>query len=103
MLLRGVDERGFTFFTNFESAKGRALDATGVAALEDGWFLIQSPAPYQLIRGLEHETAYLPNEFVFERRVVQTGRDAFLGCEWRRGLRWATVARSTNDCLGKRM
>ena len=43
---------------------------TGIAALEDGWFLIQSPAPYQLTQGLEHETAYLPNEFVFERRVV---------------------------------
>ena len=43
--------------------------ATGVAALEDGWFLIQSPAPYHLIKGLEHETAYLPNEFIFERRV----------------------------------
>jgi hypothetical protein len=42
---------------------------TGLAALEDGWFLIQSPAPYQLTRGLEHETAYLPNEFMFERRV----------------------------------
>ena len=42
---------------------------TGVAALEDGWFLIQSPAPYELRPGAEHETSYLPNEFVFERRV----------------------------------
>jgi hypothetical protein len=42
---------------------------TGLAAVEDGWFLIQSPAPYQLTKDLEHETSYLPNEFVFERRV----------------------------------
>ena len=43
--------------------------ATGLAALEAGWFLIQSPAPYPLIPGAEHEVSYLANEFVFERRV----------------------------------
>ena len=43
--------------------------ATGLAALEDGWCLLQSPAPYSLQPGDEHVTAYLPNEFVFERRV----------------------------------
>lgn len=43
--------------------------ATGVAALEDGWCLIQSPAPYQLQPDKEYETSYLPNEFVFERRI----------------------------------
>ena len=43
--------------------------ANGVAALEDGWCLIQSPAPYPLHPGAEHGTSYLPNEFVFERRV----------------------------------
>ena len=41
----------------------------GVEALEDGWCLLQSPAPYQLQPGAEHATSYLPNEFVFERRV----------------------------------
>ncbi len=44
--------------------------ATGLAALEDGWFLLQSPAPYAVHPGSEHETSYLPNEFVFERRVA---------------------------------
>ncbi len=43
--------------------------ANGVAALEDGWCLIQSPAPYPLHPGEEHGTSYLPNEFVFERRI----------------------------------
>ena len=42
---------------------------TGVHALRDGWCMLQSPAPYSLHPGLEHETSYLPNEFVFERRV----------------------------------
>jgi hypothetical protein len=43
--------------------------ASGVAALEDGWFLLQSPALLPLAPGAEHEVGYLPNEFVFERRV----------------------------------
>ena len=37
VLLRGVDERGFRFFTNYRSAKGRDLDARGRAALTWGW------------------------------------------------------------------
>ncbi len=37
VLLRGVDERGFVFFTNRRSAKGRALDATGRASLSFVW------------------------------------------------------------------
>jgi hypothetical protein len=43
--------------------------ATGVAALEDGWMLLQSPAPYALEPGQEHGTSYLANEFIFERRI----------------------------------
>ena len=42
---------------------------TGLSALKDGWFLIQSPAPYALHPGNEHEVSYLVNEFVFERRI----------------------------------
>ncbi len=42
---------------------------TGVKALQDGWFLLQSPAPYMLHPGAEHGTSYLPNEFIFERTV----------------------------------
>jgi pyridoxamine 5'-phosphate oxidase len=37
VLLRGLDERGFWFFTNRESAKGRALAATPYASLTFGW------------------------------------------------------------------
>ena len=43
--------------------------ASGAAALEDGWCLLQSPAPQPLPPGDEHAVGYLPNEFVFERRV----------------------------------
>ncbi|MFT7475830.1 MAG: pyridoxamine 5'-phosphate oxidase [Verrucomicrobiales bacterium] len=37
VLLRGVDERGFTFFTNYGSAKAEAIESTGVAALTFHW------------------------------------------------------------------
>ncbi len=54
---------------------GKPPYETGVSALEDGWCMLQSPAPYALHPGLEHETSYLPNEFVFERRIdVSEGR-----------------------------
>lgn len=38
VLLRGVDDRGFMFYTNFESDKAKALDATGLASLTFHWF-----------------------------------------------------------------
>ena len=37
VLLRGVDERGFAFFTNYESRKGRELEANPRAALVFFW------------------------------------------------------------------
>jgi hypothetical protein len=46
---------------------------TGAAALEDGWFLLQSPSPWPRPPGTEYDVGTLPNEFVFERRVDATG------------------------------
>jgi pyridoxamine 5'-phosphate oxidase len=37
VLLKGVDERGFTFFTDYRSQKGSDLDATPAAALVFFW------------------------------------------------------------------
>ncbi len=37
LLLKGVDERGFVFYTNFESRKGEELLATGLAAMCFHW------------------------------------------------------------------
>ena len=37
VLLRGYDEQGFVFFTNYESRKGRELDANPHAALAFHW------------------------------------------------------------------
>ncbi len=67
---------GWAFFDGAKGAAsvlpekgGRPPYATGLAALEDGWFMLQSPAPYALQPGAEHGTSYLPNEFIFERTV----------------------------------
>ena len=40
VLLRGVDERGFAFFTNFNSRKGRELEANPKAALCIHWITL---------------------------------------------------------------
>ena len=37
VLLRGVDDRGVVFYTNFESRKGRELDANSFAAVAFHW------------------------------------------------------------------
>jgi pyridoxamine 5'-phosphate oxidase len=37
VLLKGVDHRGFSFFTNYDSEKGRHLDANPFAALAFYW------------------------------------------------------------------
>lgn len=41
MLLKGVDRRGFVFFTNYESRKGRELLANPRAALVFHWAALQ--------------------------------------------------------------
>jgi pyridoxamine 5'-phosphate oxidase len=41
VLVRGVDERGVRFFTNYGSRKGRELDANPVAALALWWPSLQ--------------------------------------------------------------
>lgn len=40
VLLRGVDARGFAFFTNYDSRKGRELDANPKAALCIHWLAL---------------------------------------------------------------
>jgi pyridoxamine 5'-phosphate oxidase len=41
VLLKGIDARGFSFFTNYESRKGRELDANPYAALALLWIPLQ--------------------------------------------------------------
>jgi pyridoxamine 5'-phosphate oxidase len=41
VLLKGVDERGFVFFTNYDSRKGRELAANPIAALVFYWAALE--------------------------------------------------------------
>jgi pyridoxamine 5'-phosphate oxidase len=41
VLMRGVDERGFVFFTNYTSVKARQLDAVPLAALTFMWSFVR--------------------------------------------------------------
>src|ERR1051325_8385019 len=41
VLLKGVDGRGFVFFSNYESRKGRELDANPRAALVFPWLQLE--------------------------------------------------------------
>jgi hypothetical protein len=43
--------------------------ASGLDALRDGWFLLQSAQLVPSVPGQEHTNSYLQYEFVFERRV----------------------------------
>jgi pyridoxamine 5'-phosphate oxidase len=49
VLLRGADERGFAFFTNYESRKGRELTENPSAALVFHW--AQEPRRQVLVNG----------------------------------------------------
>lgn len=40
VLLRAVDSDGFVFYTNYSSAKARAMESTGYAALTFRWFAV---------------------------------------------------------------
>lgn len=46
---------------------------TGVAALVDGWRLLQMSPLIPPVPGHERETSFLKHEFVFERLVEHTG------------------------------
>ena len=41
LLLKALDERGFTFFTNYESRKGQEFEDTPYAALTFLWFALE--------------------------------------------------------------
>ncbi len=40
-----------------------------LAAMRDGWFVIQLPTLPYFVRGQEHEVGHLPYEYVLERKV----------------------------------
>lgn len=97
VLLKEFDERGFTFYTNFDSRKGRQLAANPRAALLFHWKLIRNgiqvlveghsrpvpaaeanayfasrPRPSQIGAWASLQSQTLESREVFEQRIVET-------------------------------
>ena len=102
VLLKGVDDAGFTFFTNFESAKGRELLAHPKAALVFHWKSLRRQvrirgdiAPVteaeadayfagrarssQIGAWASDQSRELPDRLALERRIAQMGLKFGLG------------------------
>lgn len=93
VLLRGYDERGFVFFTNYESRKGRELDGQPVAALLFFWpqlerqiridgrverlaepdsdaYFARRPRGHRLSAWASPQSAVVPNRALLETRML---------------------------------
>jgi pyridoxamine 5'-phosphate oxidase len=102
VLLKGVDETGFTFFTNFDSAKGRQLLAHRKAALVFHWKSLRRQVrvrgaatpvseaeadAYHASRArssqigawASEQSRELPDRLALERRIAETGLKFGLG------------------------
>src|SRR2546422_7406274 len=93
VLLKGVDERGFAFYTNYESAKARDLEENPRAALVFFWppdrqvrvsgpvirtsaeeserYWRSRPRGSQLSAWASHQSEVVPNRAVLEDRVAE--------------------------------
>lgn len=47
VLMRGIDDRGITFFTNYESMKAEQIERSGVAAVVFWWPALQRQARFE--------------------------------------------------------
>jgi pyridoxamine 5'-phosphate oxidase len=68
VLLKGVDERGFVFFTNYESRKGSELAANPSAALVFHW--AQEPRRQVLVTGSVEKTPDAESDVYYATRPV---------------------------------
>lgn len=68
VLLKGCDARGFTFFTNYESPKGRELDANPRAALVFFWPTLERQVR---VTGRVAKVTRAESEAYFHQRPVE--------------------------------
>src|SRR5215813_13970078 len=69
VLLKGFDERGFVFYTNYESQKGRELDENPVASLSFYWAEL---ARQVRITGTVTRTTEAESEEYFHTRPIDS-------------------------------
>lgn len=68
VLLKGVDDRGFVFFTNYESRKGRELEQNPHAALVFVWHV--EPRRQVIVRGRVERVPQAESEAYFRTRPL---------------------------------
>ena len=79
VLLKGLDERGFVFYTNFDSCKGRQLAANPQAALLFHWKMIREGVQVKIEGSVEPVTAAEADAYFTSRpRPSQIGAWASL-------------------------
>ena len=113
VLLKGVDARGFVFYTNFDSRKGRQLAGNPQAALLFHWKMIRDgvqvkvegtvepvtaqeadayfsvrPRPSQIGAWASLQSQTLPSREEFERRIAEVEK-RFEGVEVSRPPHWS--------------
>jgi pyridoxamine 5'-phosphate oxidase len=102
VLMKGFDERGFVFYTNIESQKGRELDETGKAALLFHWkssnrqvrlrggvervtdaeadtYFATRPRPAQIGAWASKQSAPLESRMAFEKAIALATAKFLLG------------------------
>ena len=69
VLLKGVDDRGFIFYTNYESRKGREMEATGRASLLFFWRSVERQVR---IDGTVERVGLVESDAYFETRPLDS-------------------------------
>lgn|SRR5687768_15337860 len=75
VLLKGVDGRGFVFYTNYNSRKGRELDATSRAALLFPWIALERQV---VVEGIVTKVSREEAESYFHSRPLASQLSAWV-------------------------
>ncbi len=78
VLLKGVDERGFSFYTNYTSRKGRELDASPKAALTFFWGGLERQV---CIRGTCSKLSREESEIYYKSRPIGSQLGAWVSSQ----------------------
>jgi pyridoxamine 5'-phosphate oxidase len=98
VLLKGFDERGFVFFTNYESAKGRDLDANPRASLLVFWAELERQVR---ITGAVTRTTREESEQYFHSRPFESQVSAAASPQSRAVANRAELESRYNDLLAQ--
>lgn len=80
LLIKDVDQRGFTFFTNYESRKGRELDSNPFASLLFYWIELERQVR---IEGRVERISDAENDAYFNSRPVKSRLGAIASAQSR--------------------